>query len=876
MIKLLHRLFGDCASRNTVGERPLGIIVVIHLCKGRHFELLYWISSDCATGHNIVTGKPQDDLVPPSHFASSVHAATLATGTHPCISWMKPSVPTAPPKDPWLGGTNTQREILTQRKENQSTVMLQGHNTRGRTPEENVSDLRTRSKERGDQWSRWEEEWCLEAEKHKAEPERLKEQMEALKDTVQRYREEIRVKNDTISRQCHDLETMNREMRNVRSEQSHLKEELIHCHGQKEKISSQLERFKKESDEELAKIRSEGEARELALKAKMSEQQAEEAREQSFKMMEKMQQMQKKQEEELRQLNADHCVELCTARKSNHELQSKLQSVTREVLQLKSNLMEASAERDELKEHLRQMEQAYETQSATLHSLRNYIGQVVADKGEKEQLNEAVERLNKEKAALQKTTELLTVRLNSMSEIVSLQEEKMLKKASSDRLATQRADGLLVLHLWREKVFKLCVQLRLKDIELRDEREQHRSEVGLVEQQLQEERHRATVLQRSLDAGIAELDQEKVEKESLKRDLAQACKETQQLKAKSLSFEAGLKSTIEALHGFSVTFHRKIAEVDAAQAKLNSFGPRLNFARGRVETVQALFMRRVALHKVQKNSKQAEQTAESIRNLQEELTLVCQERSKLTQELKRTPELIDKALKDIKEEHEKKLRQLQEELEKSRDELQKAVSDGEEVRRNLEQALAQLKLSKETQEELQSELLSQKENSEQALRERASEIESRCAEKLSEMEIQVSTAKREHTKAVMTLRQFERAVAQKQNYWNESQSDHTKKEVQRTQPQDAETNRNTLLTAIPETELRNDFLQNTFAPREQGEKPLERSCFMGSQLAPEKRLLSVLEELRTLSAAVVNSSEDSADEEDRHSDLLHTVMRPRQ
>ncbi|XP_019719568.1 coiled-coil alpha-helical rod protein 1 isoform X4 [Hippocampus comes] len=794
---------------------------------------------------------------------------------------MKPSVPAAPPKDPWLGGTNTQREILTQRKENQSAVMLQGHNTRGRTPEENVSDLRTsshllkhRSRERGDQWSRWEEEWCLEAEKHKAEAERLKEQMEALKDTVQRYREEIRVKNDTISRQCHDLETMNRELRNVRSEQSHLKEELIHCHGQKEKISSQLERFKKESDEELAKMRSEGEARELTLKAKMSEQQAEEAREQSFKMTEKMQQMQKKQEEELRQLNADHCVELCTARKSNHELQSKLQSVTREVLQLKSNLMEASADRDELKEHLRQMEQAYETQSATLHTLRNYIGQVVADKGEKEQLNEAVERLNKEKAALQKTTELLTVRLNSMSEIVSLQEEKMLKKALSDPLATQRADGLLVLHLWREKVFKLCVQLRLKDIELRDEREKHRSEVGLVEQQLQEERHRATVLQRSLDAGIAELDQEKLEKETLRRDLAQACKETQQLKAKSLSFEAGLKSTIEALHGFSVTFHRKIAEVDAAQAKLNSFGPRLNFARGRVETVQALFMRRVALHKVQKNSKQAEQTAESIRNLQEELTLVCQERSKLTQELKRTPELIDKALNDIKEEHENKLRQLQEELEKSRDELQKAVSGGEEVRQNLQQVLAQLELSKVTQEELQSELLSQKENSEQALRERASEIESRCTEKLSEMEVQVSTAKREHTKAVMTLRQFERAAAQKQNCWNETQSDHTKKEVQRTQPQEAETNRNTLLTAVAETELRNDFLQNTFAPREQGEKPLERSCFMGSQLAPEKRLLSVLEELHTLSAAVVNSSEDSADEDEGHSDLMHTVMRP--
>ncbi|XP_077361045.1 coiled-coil alpha-helical rod protein 1 [Festucalex cinctus] len=814
-----------------------------------------------------ISRKPQDDLVPPSHFVPSVQAATMATGTQPCTSWMNPSVPIAPPKHPWLAFTSTQREILTQRKENQCSKILRGNNTRGRTPEENMSDLRTRSKERGDQWSRWEEEWCLEAEKHKAEAERSKEQMEALKDTVQRYREEIRVKNDTISRQYHDLKTMNQEMSNVRTEQSQLKEELLHCHTRKEKISSQLERLKKESDEEIAKMRREGEARELALKAKMSEQQAVETEEQSLKMSGKMQQLQKKQEEELRQLNAEHCVELCTARKSNNELQSKLQSVTREMLQLKNNLMEASAERDEFKEHLRQMEQAYETQSATLHSLRNYIGQVVADKGEKEQLNEAVERLNKEKVALQKTTELLTVRLNSMSEIVSLQEEKMLKKASSDPLVTKRADGLLVLHLWREKLFKLCVQLRLKDIELRDERAKHLSEVGFMEQQLQEEQHRATVLQRSLDARIAELDQEKVEKETLKRDLAQACKENQHLKAKSLSFEAGLKSTAETFHGFSLAFHRKIAEVDAAQAKLNSFGPRLNFARGRVETVQALFMRRVALHKVQKTSKQAEQTAESIRNVQIQLNLVCEERSKLAQELKRTPELIEKALADMKEEYENKLRQLQEELQQSRDEMQKAVTGREEVQQNFQQALDQLEVSKVAQEDLQSKLLSQRENSEQALQDRVSEIESRCAEKLSEMEVQVSAAKREHTKAVMTLRQFEKAVARKQNHWRETEaspSEHTKKEVQCKQTH--ETNRHLLA----EREPRSDFPRKIPAP---GEKP-ETSLFMGAQLAAEKRLLSVMEALHTLSAAVVNSSEDSAEEEEGHSDLMHTVLRP--
>ncbi|XP_061607346.1 coiled-coil alpha-helical rod protein 1 isoform X10 [Phyllopteryx taeniolatus] len=814
-----------------------------------------------------ISRKPLDDLVPPSHFASSVQAARLAAGTQPCISWMNPSVSTAPPKDLWLGLPQTRREISTQREENHCTKMLRGSKTSGRTPEEKASDLRTRSSERGYQLSRWEEGCCLEAEKHKAEAERLKEQMEALKDDAQRYREEIRVKNDTISRQCHDLETMHQEMSKGRIEHSQLKEELVHCHAQEGKISSKRERFRKESDEEIAKMTRVGEARELALKAEMNEQQAEEAEKLSLKMSE---QTRKKQEEELRQLNAVHCAELNGVRKSNNELQSKLQSVTRE--------------RDELKEHLSQMEQAYETQSATLHSLRNYIGQVVADKGEKEQCNEAFERLNKDKVALQKTAELLTVRLNSMSEIVSLQEEKMLKKASTDPLVTARCDGLLVLHIWREKVFKLCVQLRLKDIELRDEKAKHLSEVVLTEQQLQEERHRATVLQRSLDAGIAELDQEKVEKETLEQDLAQACKDNQQLKAKSHSLAAELKSTTEALHGFSVTFHRKIAEVDAARAKLNTFGQRLNFARGRVETVQALFLRRVALHKVRTTSKPAEQTAASVRNLQMELSLVCQERSKLTQELKRTPQLIEKALADMKEEYENKLRRQQEELEQSRDEMQKAVSGTEEVQRSLRGVLAQLEVSKGTQEELQSELRTQKERSQQDLQQRVSEIESRCAEELREMEVRVSTAKREHTKAVMTLRQFERAVTRK--HWRETealQSEHTKKEVQRKQTEEAETNRHRLRAAVAERELTSDFprccaapQQNESVPREQGGKAAERSCLTGAKPAAEERLLSVMEELQTLSAAVVNSSEDSAEEEEEegHSGFTSAVLRP--
>lgn len=56
---------------------------------------------------------------------------------------------------------------------------------------------------------------------------------------------------------------------------------------------------------------------------------------------------------QLQQLNASHSAELATTRKTKIELQDRLQSMTSEMLQLKSTVMEVSTERDGLKEHLR-------------------------------------------------------------------------------------------------------------------------------------------------------------------------------------------------------------------------------------------------------------------------------------------------------------------------------------------------------------------------------------------------------------------------------------------------------------------------------------------------------------------------------------------
>ncbi|KAM4726823.1 coiled-coil alpha-helical rod protein 1 [Anableps anableps] len=824
----------------------------------------------------------QENLVPPSHFALTVQSteAQRASGAPsqpppPHIHWINQAITRTPPGDssivnPWLAITPTQQEIFELKKENQRIMMLQGNGRRGRACADHLSGGRTRSSERSEQWSRWDSEWLLEAEKHKAEAERSKGQVEALKETAERYREEMRDKDITLSRQRHELEMMHEELSKAKIELDRIREELSLSSQQKEEMSLQLEKLQVESSELRRNAeRSKELSRELAVKAKMSRLQTEEeAKQQGLRLMEQIEELKKKQGVELQQLTVSHCAELGAVRKANNDLQDRLQSRTAEVQQLKSALMEISAERDGLREHLSQMGQAFETQSATLHSLRNYIGQLAPEKGEKERLNEAVERLSKEKAALQMTTELLTVRLNSVNEILALQEEKLVKSTSGDPLMKSGCEGLQVLHLWREKVFKLCVQLRSKDIEIRREKDKLLTDVRSTEQQLQHEQHQASVLQHSLHDRIAELDLERVENETLKQNLAKAHKENTELKLENLKVEADIKTLTEALQRFRQGFETRLSELDAAKAKLNGCAQRLSFANRRVETIQGLVMRRTALKKVEQFSKQVEQDNDSISNFKIEHRLVCEERDKLTQELRRTPELIEKALADLKEQYESKAKQQQQDLEHSCMEVRLAMAAKEQAEQSLQEIQAQLEESNVSLERLRCELLRQQEQSEHALLERVSEIENQCAEKLREMEVQVNAARREHTKAVMTLWEFQREAARKHDEMREIRHldvDKMKHEAFNKQQKGMEQSNDPAPVKFAERGLIGEYTpghttagQNSVPHRNQEKAP-------GAHLPTSERLLSVLEELHTLSAAVVNSSEDSA-EEDGQSD----------
>ncbi|XP_055082750.1 coiled-coil alpha-helical rod protein 1 [Periophthalmus magnuspinnatus] len=800
--------------------------------------------------------KVQDNLVPPSHFASvsSAGAQISTTGgkmpvTATPINWTKPSLTSLPTADHsqssyWLAISQTQQEILELKKENQRLMVLQDENiSRNKVIDYNPRYV-MRSMDRSEQWV---SQWRLESENYKAEADRLKGQVQTLKEAAIAHREEIRDKDIILNRQAHELEMMREELHKTKAELGLVREELSQAKVQKEQICSKYDNLNRKSNEEIQKLNRDleltrEEAKALSLKADQCRLQAVETIEQQTQRLSKqMEELQKNQETEIQEMTASHSADLQKTVRENRELHDRLQIMSSEVLLHKGRLTEVSAENEGLKDHLGQIRQAFETQSATLHSLRNYIGQLAPESGERDRLNEAVERLNKEKAALQTTAELLTIRLNSVNEILNLQEEKLIKKNSTESVVKNGSESLHVLQLWREKVFKLCVQLRTKDIELRGKKHELLSQVNAIAQQLQQEQHQTSVLRHSLEDKTAALDLERVQKETLKQDLAQTQKENSQLRLQTEKDQKDLKYLAEAVQRFSFVFKEKVSEMDVAQTKLNMCAQRLTFAKRRVETIQGLIMRRAALQKVQLSTKQAEQAADCIRSLQTELRLVSEERDRLTLELKRTPELIEKALSDLKEQYEGRLVQKQQDLEHSFVDIQEAVCERDQAQRRAELIQEQLQQTEVKLERLSYELLSQQESSQRALEERVFEIEECCAAKLKEMEDQVNRARAEHTRAVMTLRHFERQATKKKKHL---QRDHAHREPG---------------LSIPI----NMAVQRSAAPWEQRE-PTSQTPTLGPkvQLPADARLLSVLEELQSLSAAVVNSSEDSAAEEE--------------
>ncbi|XP_051530612.1 coiled-coil alpha-helical rod protein 1 isoform X2 [Myxocyprinus asiaticus] len=637
-----------------------------------------------------------------------------------------------------------------------------------------------------------------EIERLREEKELLRGEMERLRGRVECLREQIRDQQSQINGQC--------------IERDALHDELKSCKAELSMSQDQLSALKKECE----------------LKRQCLEKELQDSKEVTERLQQKL------------------------------EEQSMTGDAAYEVTSLRDQLQEVTSERDELRNQLSALNSSLLEQSECMQKMRTYIGSNIKERKEEEELRQQIQHLEKEKEALSLSVQLLNVRVNAANDILAIQEKELCEQLQSDPLYSGSKAGQM-LSVWRQKVFTLLVKLQTRDFQLHTEKTQLRDMVSALQQEAECLKSQNNVLQHHLEDKTAQLELQHVHAQGVQQQLAIAVQEYAQLKEQNKNTEGSLFDISETAHRVMSAVEIKAGQMEAVQSSVSQLNQRLAFAAKRLDTVHGLLLRREALWKTRQATRSPEPAVSKslVKSLQTEVALLSAERDKLTQELKRTPELIQASLSELQKQREREVGHLKEALSHSKEELEASELSRMEIQRQCEEQERTIAEVRTEAQRLQQQC--------DSVFHRVSEVESVCAEKVSEMEAQLNTARREHTKAVVALRQIQRQVEREKEHMKEAEkerTEHTHTQIAHLQKRlkDKDKDRNLLLAVVQEQGLMNEYkrlrrsaIQTTETLKQEHHHQSESS----NPIAPQ----SLLGALQALSAAVMGSSEEEDDEE---------------
>ncbi|KAK2911176.1 hypothetical protein Q8A67_003309 [Cirrhinus molitorella] len=635
-------------------------------------------------------------------------------------------------------------------------------------------------------------------ERLREDKEMMRGEMDRLKGKVDCLREQIREQQNQINRQCIERDELHSELKNCKAELSMNKDQLSTIKREYELERQHLEKELQDSKQDIGRLQQK-------LKA-----------------------------------------------------QNVMTDAAQEVNLLRTQIQEVTTERDELGNQLSVLNSSLLEQSECVQKLRTYIGSNITEKKEEEEFRRQIEHLEKEKEALSLSVQLLNVRVNAANDILAIQEKELGEQVQTDPLYTGSKAGQM-LSVWREKVFMLLVRLQTRDLQIHTEKTQLQNTISSLQQQVECLQSQNSVLQHQLEDKMAQLELKHVHAQGVQQQLDSALQENTQLKERTKCTEGSLNDISETAHRVMSAIEIKAGQMEAVQSSISHLNQRLAFAAKRLDTVHGLLLRKEALWRTKKATRSPEPSVSEslIKSLQAEVVLLSAERDKLTQELKRTPELIQASLSELQQQRERELGHLREALSQSREELEASESSRMEMQRQCEE-------HEGTIVELRAETQTLQQQCDSVLQ-RVSEVESVCAEKLRDMDAQLNTARREHTKAVVALRQVQRQVEREKEQMKDAEkerAEHTHKKITHLQKQlkDKDKDRNLLLAVVQEQGLMNEY-KRLRRSAIQTPEALKQKHHPQSESSNPPTPESLLGALQALSAAVMGSSEEEDDEE---------------
>ncbi|XP_078272388.1 coiled-coil alpha-helical rod protein 1 isoform X4 [Rhinoraja longicauda] len=574
------------------------------------------------------------------------------------------------------------------------------------------------------------------------------------------------------------------------------------------------------------------------------------------------------------------------------ELRTSQEKGRREALCSRERLEDLGRERDALRGEMSEARCKLDSQSSLIQQLRTYIGRLVPDekqmeeaRQEKEQLNSRVQHLEKERETLRATAELLTVRLSSLTDILSIQEGHRGDKPRPDVGSGDQGKKAPLVTRWREKVFALMVQLKSQEISHTNDLNHIHVKMADVEEGLVVKGRELAVLLHSFNDRTAEMDLERVKNQSLGDNLAVTQKTVVRLQEKADQADSAVRQLQELMRSFYQTFLEQEAGLKKALCQLVNLSQRVTFANKRIDTIHGLWARKEALARLQLQEKSRETGPDVGRRtygeLEKELELLNGERDQLAAELKRNSQLIDRKVTEARLTFEAEVKDCLAVSGRLQEALEEKVQVQQRLAQQLTEAQREAEEAQEMAESLRQELCRQQGKHQAALQEKMAAAESLMAEQLSEMEKHLNEARREHAKAVVELRQADRQAARDKERLESSgklQEERYKRERQRLgeQLQQLQRDKTLLVATLRQEGLLDQFKRNRAAAVHtsaalSGQPELPRPQPPPQALRPRARdsskdsLAEVLEELQALSAAVMADQEEreAADEEER-------------
>ncbi|KAM3843828.1 coiled-coil alpha-helical rod protein 1 isoform 2-T4 [Vipera latastei] len=680
------------------------------------------------------------------------------------------------------------------------------------------------------------------------EIQRLESDVSALRVSSARQEATIAARESALSNLQGELTLLkSQKLTEVAALRTELEEVRKSSQREKEALRRELEELRKQSQLKAGSLREELETakersnHEISLAQgelqQMREEREVERRRQEARVQECRQSVLKEYQTKLDKLSEVYEAEVVSLKQQICAFQQDLEAQRKEASQLREK-------KDTLQNQLSVTEAELASQNALVLQLKTYVGEQKSSKPgfEQEQLINRIQQLEDEKEALKITAELLQIRVASLGDILTLQETELGKKVHlQDPLQSESSHKLqCLLTRWREKVFSLLVQLKSQELSHRDDTKRLEKKVKDLEEEVASSEQRAVLLLHSLEDKTAEADMERVRNKTLQAELLRSNEQMHGFRQRAEAGERALRELADFVSRLKQQLMGQEERWKAALSRLLSLGNRVSFATKRVDTIQGLVCRKIALAKLQREEKHfagiEQEIQPSYEDLQAELHMLHEERDRLSAELKHGAQLIEKKVAEARERAESDLSKMRETLQNLQEMLEAKTAVEQELRQQLEATEKQLETTNPLQEKI-------------------TEVETQLRKDLSDMEKALNTARREHAKAVVALRQAERQAARDKARSEELakiQESATQQEMARLEGrlQELERDKNVLMATLRQEGLLAQYRQNRLPA-----VPAKSIQKAGTTPPPKESLFAVLDNLQTLGAAILEEEE---------------------